>query len=236
MTNDAPRVFTPADAAAMPLLYDEGGVWVADKPAGLPTAGRKLRDPNCLQHRLIRRNHGNMVWAVHQLDADTSGVNVFVTRKSLVPVWQQRMRSPNGRKHYWALVHGQLPEPQCTVDAPIGWTGWGDDRRWGIAPKGKPSRTHFRTLAVSADGRFSALRCRIETGRTHQIRVHLEHLGLWLVGEPYYTPTPCERHHRHALHAERLRFADGDEPRGFESPLPDDLRELATALGVDPDA
>lgn len=214
------------------ILFDEGGVLVVNKPPGLVTAGKYLRDPKCLQHLLIRRHHGQMVWAVHQLDADTSGVNVFVRRKPLVPEYQERMRAPNGRKQYIGFIHGRLPEPQCTVDAPIGWVGFGDTRRWGIASKGKPARSHFREVAVSEDGAFSVIKVRIETGRTHQIRVHLEHLGRWLVGEPYYTEAPCELHERHALHAWRLRFADGAPPESFEAPLPDDLRALGMTLGL----
>lgn len=223
---------TPVPDLEFRIVHEHEGVIVVDKPPLLPSTGRRLDDPRCLQWAMIQRNRGNMVWAVHQLDTGTSGLNVFVTKKSLVPIWQERLRGSSAKKRYVGLIHGRLPELRRTVDAPIGWTGDPPNRRWGIARKGKAARSHFEELSAAPDGSASAITVRIETGRTHQIRVHLEHLGLALVGEPFYRSPPCEAHDRVALHAWKLRFVDGERPSAFDARVPDDLRTLGASLGV----
>lgn len=213
-----------------------------DKPAGLPTAGRDLDDPDCLQFFVMRAAR-RMVWAVHQLDADTSGVNVFVRKRSLVPVWQERLRFPNAAKSYLAIVHDPPLEDALRVAAPIGWiergvaaaapdgaaqAAW---RGWGVSDDGKPAATRFEVIARA--GGFGLLRCTLETGRTHQIRVHLRHLGASLVGEEWYRDEPCGLHPRQALHAWTIRFGDGVEPSELVAPIPADLVELAARLGLE---
>ena len=85
------------------ILHEADGVIVVNKPVGWPSTGRDLDDPKCVQHLLMARAR-RMVWAVHQLDADTSGVNVFVRRKSLVEPWAQKLRK--GRKEYCSFCKG----------------------------------------------------------------------------------------------------------------------------------
>ena len=99
-------------------------------------------------------------------------------------------------------------------------------KRWVVREGGKPARTVFEVLgATDAASRVEA---RPATGRTHQIRVHLAHLGHPLFGEPRYAEPPCREHPRHALHLGSLTI-DGHV---FEAPVPDDLVELATRLGL----
>ena len=85
------------------FLHRSKGLWVLNKPADLPTSGRTLQDPDCLQHRLIQF-HGSMVWAVHQLDADTSGLNLFVTAKHLVGIHKERLSWPQAEQRYLASL------------------------------------------------------------------------------------------------------------------------------------
>lgn len=211
------------------VIHDADGVLALDKPPGLPTTGRALDDSDCLQFWVIQRAR-KMVWAVHQLDADTTGVIVFVRKKSLVPVWQQRLRFPNGRKRYLALVHGSPDWDRRRVDAPIGSMHRRGRRSWGVRKGGRPAATRFQ---VEARGPGHALlSCTLETGRTHQIRVHLEHEGFSLVGEEWYRHKPCTEHPRQALHAMTIGFRDGAEPQSLTAPLPSDLRALAARLGV----
>lgn len=198
---------------------------MVDKPPRLPTSGRHLDDPDCLQFWLMQRAR-RMVWAVHQLDADTSGVNVFVWRKPLVPEWQKRLRWPNAQKTYLAIVQGVPTWDAYRESGAIGFVerdGW---RGYAVVPDGKPAATRFRVLA-RGDG-VAALACTLESGRTHQIRVHLQHLGCSLLGEEWYRATPCQRHPRQALHAAEVRV--GTER--FTAPVPDDLRQLAASLGL----
>jgi RluA family pseudouridine synthase len=210
------------DSPAIPVVYEADGVVVVDKPAGLETSGRTLDDPRSVQYRLaaqLRRR----VWAVHQLDRDTSGVLVFVRRRSLVAPWQEALR--RGRKTYLAICHGCVTFREKRVDAPLRY----DDarRRWIVAEGGKPACSIVRRLAVAEDA--SLLEIELLTGRTHQARVHLAHLGHPLFGERRYREPPSSAHPRQALHAARIELPKGER---FSAPLPADLRQLAERLGL----
>lgn len=207
------------------VIGEHDGVLFLDKPAGWPTSGRTLDDARCLQHRLMTE-YGKMVWAVHQLDGDTSGVNVFAARKSLVPRWQQRLRFPEARKEYLALVHGEV-RTRLRIEDPIGRR---PDGSWGVTEGGKSALTLVTPIAANA--RFSLLRIHLRTGRTHQIRVHLSHHGHPLVGEFWYNDAPCLLADRHMLHAWRTRFDRQQEPGLVVAAVPTDMREVATTLGV----
>jgi len=211
------------------IVLEQDGLLVMDKPPGMPTSGRHLQDDDCLQYWLIQR-HGGMVWAVHQLDADTSGVNLFVTHKGLVDVFHRRLRDPETAKRYLAIVHGVPAWDSRIVEAPIGTIG---DRGLGVSPDGKTAWTRFGVLDRATD--TALLEARIRTGRTHQIRIHLGHLGHPLVGEEWYRRPPCTAHPRQALHAWRLSLAPsgaGDD-LDITIPLPPDLRRLADRYGLD---
>ena len=212
------------------IVYENGGLTVINKPPGLQSTGRSLEDSNCAQYLLMARAR-RMVWAVHQIDADTSGLLVFTTKRALVPIYQQRLLTPNGQKTYLAICNGNPDWEERIVDAPIGDFNERGDYRYGVNPNGKTAKTRFRVRARA--GAYCLMTAELFTGRTHQIRVHLQHEGLTLVGENRYIDTPCREHHRQALHAWRLRFSDGQEPAGFDAPLPPDLCELAARLGLE---
>jgi len=205
------------------ILFEGGGVIAVDKPWGLPSTGRGLDDDDCLQFALMQR-HGAMVWAVHQLDADTSGVNLFVCSRGLVPHWQQRMQFPNGTKTYLAIVHGKVDFDERRIEAPIGVVSETPSRQLGVVVGGQRAATVVHVLDRSRTA--GLLRVRIETGRTHQIRIHLGSLGHPLFGEDWYREPKCSAHPRQALHAWRVEFGDDESPQSIESPLPEDLRTL----------
>lgn len=214
------------------LVHDDGRVVVADKPPGLPATGRDRDDPGSLEHLLALRA-GRTVWAVHQLDADTSGVIVFVTRKSLVAPWAERL-SARADKQYLAICHGVAAFDALEVHAPIGPTGRRTPPWWRIAhadddgARGATSRLRVLDRGVE----HSLIEATLVTGRTHQARLHLAHVGHPLVGEKVYRTPPCTEHPRHALHAHAIRFRDGEQPSAFVAPLPADLRALAARLGL----
>ncbi len=213
------------------ILYEDADLVAVDKPWGWPSTGRHLEDSDCLQYALIQR-HGGMVWAVHQLDADTSGINLFVRRKDLVSTWQRRMRHPNGTKTYLALVHGCVDFEERTIDAPIGVLPELPGRQLGIVDSGKRAVTTVQVLGRGEGA--SLLRVRIETGRTHQIRIHLASLAHPVLGEEWYRTPASEAHHRQGLHAWRVEFQDAGAPGCIECPLPDDLVQLAYRVGLEP--
>lgn len=209
------------------LIFTGDDLVAVDKPAGIPSTGLDLEDQCCLQFWLMR-HFDRMVWAVHQLDADTSGVNLFTLSKRQVAHQKARMEAPTGVKTYLAICHGEPGFDEIEVNQPIGFLDR-EETRLGITAAGRPARSRFR-VRERKNG-FSALEVRIYTGRTHQIRIHLSHLGHPLVGEFWYRPEPCTRWPRQALHALSLRFEDGSQPRELRAELAPDLRELSAALG-----
>ena len=213
-----------ADMSELHILVDEDGVVAIDKPAGLESTGKDLDDPRAVQFRLARQL-GKKVWAVHQLDKDTSGVLVFVRKKSLVAEWQRLLGAPRTRKRYFAIAHGRFEGERRRIEAPLAYDA--KARRWVVRAGGKVASTEVVLLAA-ADG-ASALEVILHTGRTHQARVHLAHLGHPLLGEARYRDPPCDAHPRHALHARRIELADG---RAITAPIPDDLAALAEQLGL----
>ena len=222
----------PLDPAELErrVLYERDGVIVIDKPWGVPTSGRDLEDPDSLQFALLAR-HGEMVWAVHQLDADTSGINIFVREKRLVPEWQKRMLFPNGKKTYLAMVHGRVEFDARRIEDAIGVLSELPTRQLGLRADGQRCATVVQVLSRGEDS--SLLRVNIETGRTHQIRIHLSSLGHPLLGEDWYREAKSTAHVRQALHAWRMEFADEASPAGFRCPLPADLVGLAAACGLE---
>lgn len=207
------------------ILVDRDGVVVVDKPPGLESTGRTPEDPAGVQRWLTDRL-GRPVWLVHQLDRETSGVLVFVRRRSLVPVWQRRLGSPETRKRYLAIVHGRPAFTRRTVDAPLSYDR--RSRRWRVAEGGKTAGSEL--LVHGATGDAAILEVVLRTGRTHQARVHLAHVGLPVFGERRYREPPCAEHPRHALHAWRLELDAGE---AFEAPIPGDLHALAARVGLE---
>jgi 23S rRNA-/tRNA-specific pseudouridylate synthase len=212
------------DDLARRILWEDCGLLALDKPPDMPTSGRNLGDDDCLQYWLIQRQ-GGMVWAVHQLDADTSGVNLFVTERRLVSVMKEQMARASAEKRYLALVRGRPDWEERELQAPIGPV---DDRSLGICLEGKPAHSLFRVRAMG-DG-ATLVEARIFTGRTHQIRIHLAHLGHPVLGEEWYVRPACTAHPRQALHAWKMRLDELE----LEAPVPQDLRELMAGRGLDP--
>jgi len=230
-----PRPRDERPPPALRIVHDDGRVIAVDKPPGLPATGRDLDDPRSLEHQLAAYA-GRRVWAVHQLDADTSGVIVFVTRKSLVPVWAERLSSRNADKQYLALCHGAPAFDELEVDAAIASTGRNKPPYWRVEPDAadtdhaRAARSRLRVLDRS--DRHALVQVTLVTGRSHQARLHLAHVGHPLVGEKVYRTPPCAEHARHALHAHAIRFRDGGPPSELVAPLAQDLRELAARLGL----
>jgi 23S rRNA-/tRNA-specific pseudouridylate synthase len=216
------------------IIYQDRELVVVDKPPGLVSCG-----PDRLIHgeaapresveSLLVGHLGRRVWAVHQLDRMTSGLNCFVLKASLVALWAERLKVP-GTKHYLAIVHGAAALEEMRVDLPLGERRVGPKTFPAVVPAGdptaKPAQSRVRFLSSSAA--FALAHVIPETGRTHQVRLHLAALGHPLVGEPLHREPPCTLHERHALHAFRLVF-DGLE---LTSPWPEDLIALAARLGL----
>ncbi|MEZ4266074.1 MAG: RNA pseudouridine synthase [Myxococcota bacterium] len=214
------------------VMFAGGGLLVANKPAGLPSTGRTLEDPDCLQSLLVETLGRRKLWAVHQLDAGTSGLNLFSIRKPLVSRFAEALSS--GVKLYVAICHGRLEGDAREIDLPLGRVTRPDGRSMAaVVEDGKESLT--TVTPVLATDEASLVVARIHTGRTHQVRLHLAAIGHPLFGEQLHKDPPCTRFERHALHSWRITMAARHaHDETFEAPLPDDLRALAKSLGLTP--
>lgn len=201
------------------VLFDNDGIVIVNKPFDIPTSGRALDDDDSVQYWMIQK-YETMVWAVHQLDADTTGVNLFTTRKKLVGKLQKCLASEQSTKTYLAIVHGEPEWDSISCRESIGYVS---ERSLGVTPDGKSAHSEFRVLDRS-QGK-SLIQAQIYTGRTHQIRIHLSHLGFPLVGEEWYRNPPCREHVRQALHAWKLKMG---QPFDIDivSPVPNDFHAL----------
>jgi 23S rRNA pseudouridine1911/1915/1917 synthase len=230
------------------IVFEDEDLLVVDKPAGLvvhPAAGNwhGTLQNGLLYHdaRMARLPRSGIV---HRLDKDTSGLLVVAktsqAHRSLVAQLQAR----TVKRQYLAVVAG-LPETGGTVDAPIGRHPT-QRVRMAVTPTGKPAVTHF--IVRERYRTHSLLEVRLETGRTHQIRVHLAYLRYPLLGDPVYGGRParaagvsgvlldCLRQfRRQALHAERLalRHPVSGADLEWHAPVPQDMRELIGALRED---
>ncbi|MGH9399661.1 MAG: RluA family pseudouridine synthase [Thermoanaerobaculia bacterium] len=224
---------------ALSILHEDDDCVVVDKPAGLltlPTAEREKdtllsRVSLYLQHRYRRRPY---VGVVHRLDKDTSGAIVFARSREALRALQKLFQRHEIEREYVALVEGDVPQAG-RLDADL--VRDRGDRRRGVARPGQQGRravTHFRSLERL--GRAGLVSARLETGRTHQIRVHFAAAGHPVMGDSVYrrrdAPPPPEPAPRQMLHARILGFA---HPRTgamvrCEAPLPRDFEKMLGAL------
>ena len=238
----------PAEDIALDVLYEDADVIVLDKPAGLvvhPGAGNPAGTlVNALLHRDPSLSALPRAGIVHRLDKDTSGVMVVARTLQAHTALVDQLSARQVHRQYLAVVVGALVSGG-TANAPIDRHPR-DRLRMAVREDGKEAVTHFRLRE-----RFRAhtlLECRLETGRTHQIRVHMAHLKHPIVGDPLYggplklprgaseeTVAMLRGFKRQALHAETLEFVHpvSGEPVRCTAPVPADLRALVDALRTD---
>jgi 23S rRNA pseudouridine1911/1915/1917 synthase len=220
------------------VLYEDRHVLVVSKPAGVLTQPTQARERDTLLERAGRyltRKHGQerpYVGIVQRLDQDTSGVILLVIDRRALRPFQAIFREHAIERLYLAVVEGVFLTAQGRIDLPL-VPDRGDGRR-GVARHGEqgvPAVTHFEVL--ESFGRAASLvACRLETGRTHQVRIHLAEIGHPVIGDRVYRPRTKTRSpirfHRQALHARALEFEHpitGQTIR-VEAPPPADLSDL----------
>lgn len=235
---------------ALDVVYEDVALAVIDKPAGMvvhPAAGNwSATLLNGLLYRYRDAAGLPRAGIVHRLDKDTSGL--MVVARSLIAHTDlvRQLQARTVKRRYLALVWGKLPA-SGTIDAPIGRDPR-DRLRMAVVPgaAGKAARTHFTTLMQGVLGgqAVTAVQCDLDTGRTHQIRVHFAHIGHPLLGDPLYGATRKQRNReggelpggfaRQALHAWQLGLIHPDtgEPLDWCARLPTDIAQLAYALGL----
>jgi 23S rRNA pseudouridine1911/1915/1917 synthase len=231
----APRpsqsAFAP-EAIALSVVHEDDDLLVIDKPAGLVVhpgsgnwAGTML---NALLHHAPGTKDLPRAGIVHRLDKDTSGLLVVAKNEPAQAALVRQLQERSVKRTYLALARGTVPGPG-KVDAPIGRHPV-HRTRMAVVAGGKHAVTHYRVRRRYAA--HTLLECDLDTGRTHQIRVHLASIGHPLEGDPVYGARGAKRLERQALHAWKLAFvhpASGKTVR-FESPLPDDFEALLESL------
>ncbi|MDR8728425.1 RluA family pseudouridine synthase [Burkholderia pseudomultivorans] len=239
--------FTP-EPVPLDVVYEDDALVVINKPAGLvvhPAAGNWSGTIlNGLLHRYGDAAAGlPRAGIVHRLDKETSGLMVVARTLAAQTDLVRQLQARTVKRRYFALVWGMMPE-DGTIDAPIGRDPRERTRMAVVTgASGKPARTHFRTVDTCVWQRqpVSAIQCDLETGRTHQIRVHCSHVGHPLLGDPVYGRARGKRSvaalpngfARQALHAWRLGLIHPVTGKAMQwrCPLPDDMNALVEALG-----
>ena len=255
LTIPPPAAATPqAQDIPLEILYEDDHIIVINKPVGLVTHPAPGTPDGTLVNALIAHCGDSLTGIggekrpgiVHRLDKDTSGVMMAAKTAEAHQVLTDMFAAHDLDRVYTAIVWGLPQQRQMTIDAPIGRSSR-DRKKMTITEKGRHAITHLdftRSLPPLA----SVAECRLETGRTHQIRVHMAHIGHGIIGDPHYgrpmrsgqMPDNALRaaladlraFKRQALHASLLGFAHpitGEEMH-FTTPIPKDMQDLLTGL------
>ncbi|MGQ4807339.1 Ribosomal large subunit pseudouridine synthase D [Candidatus Entotheonellaceae bacterium PAL068K] len=244
-----PSARPAAEAIPLGILYEDEALVVVNKPPGIVVHPAPGHYHGTLVNALLShcRNLSGVggevrPGIVHRLDKDTSGVLLVAKHDRSHQHLAAQLKARQLQRRYVALVRGRLPTPQGTIDAPIGRHPRQRHKMAVVRRTGRTARTHYQVVAVW--GPVSLLRLRLETGRTHQIRVHLTHLGYPVVGDTVYGATSWHRpagpeleralraFSRQALHAERVRFQHPDTGTWLtcSAPVPEDMESLIAQL------
>ncbi len=218
------------------IYYEDADVLVVNKPRGMvvhPAPGHTSGTlVNGLMHHCTDLSGINGVMRpgiVHRIDKDTSGLLMVAKNDMAHESLVNQLVAKTVTRRYKAIVHGVIPHDKGTIDAPIA-RDKKERQSMTVDENGKHAVTHFQVLERFKD--FTLVECRLETGRTHQIRVHMKYIGYPLAGDPKYGPKKTLDMNGQALHAGILGF---DHPRTgeyiqFEAPIPEVFEDALKIL------
>ena len=199
-----------AEDIPLEIVYEDSDVAVINKPQGMvvhPSAGHASGTlVNALMYHMTDLSSINGVvrpGIVHRIDKDTSGLLMIAKNDEAHQALAQELKDKKSLRQYIAIVHGNLPNDRGVIEAPIGRSEK-DRKKQAVTAKGKPALTRFQVLERFGD--FTLVELTLETGRTHQIRVHMAYIGHPLAGDPAYGPRKTLAGEGQFLHAKTLGF------------------------------
>lgn len=217
------------------IVYEDDDVLVVNKPQGMvvhPAPGHSNHTlvNALLYHSPLSHINGEFrPGIVHRIDKDTSGLLMIAKNDQAHRSLAAQLKAKTNQREYIALVHGVIKEEQGTIDAPLGRSRK-DRKKQAVVADGRHAVTHFKV--IKRYRHYTLVKCRLETGRTHQIRVHMAYIGHPLAGDPLYGPRKTLKGHGQYLHAYLLGFKHPvtGKQLTFTVPLPDEFKGMLQHL------
>ena len=219
------------------IVYEDSDIIVVNKPSGMVTHPAVGNRSGTLVNALLYHctdlsgiNGELRAGIVHRLDKDTSGLIVACKNDFAHKALSEQFANKEVNKIYYAICYGVIPNNQLRINAPIGRNPQ-LRQQMQVIENGKDAITNVKVLERFRD--FTLIECKLETGRTHQIRVHLAYIGYPILGDPVYGPKKVIGTHGQFLHAKKLGFYHPrtKEYMEFDSPLPDYFQAMVDELG-----
>lgn len=218
------------------IIYEDNDLLVVNKPQGMVVHPAPGHPDHTLVNALLYHtdlpdiNGTIRPGIVHRIDKDTSGLLMVAKSELALKSLSQQLKNKTSKRKYIALVHGSFKENSGTIDAPLGRSPK-DRKKQAVVKDGRNAITHFKVLERFGND-YTLIQCQLETGRTHQIRVHMKYINHPLVGDPLYGPRKTIKGNGQYLHAAELGFkhpATGQE-MDFETPLPEIFKKTLDNL------
>ena len=217
------------------IVYEDDDVIVVNKPQGMVVHPAPGHPDHTLVNALLYHSPLSTIngtfrpGIVHRIDKDTSGLLMVAKNDLAHQSLAEQLRNKTNKREYLALVYGQIKEDEGTIDVPLGRNPQ-DRKKQAVVKGGRHAVTHFKV--IKRYDNFTLIKCILETGRTHQIRVHMKYIGHPLVGDPLYGPRKVIGKNGQFLHAALLGFK---HPRTgkemvFEAPLPENFQKMLDKL------
>ena len=217
------------------IVYEDDDVIVVNKPQGMVVHPAPGHPDHTLVNALLYHSPLSTIngtfrpGIVHRIDKDTSGLLMVAKNDLAHQSLAEQLRNKTNKREYLALVYGQIKEDEGTIDAPLGRNPQ-DRKKQAVVKGGRHAVTHFKV--VKRYDNFTLVKCILETGRTHQIRVHMKYIGHPLVGDPLYGPRKVIGKNGQFLHAALLGFKHPrtGEEMVFEAPPPENFQKMLDKL------
>ncbi|SEM47521.1 ribosomal large subunit pseudouridine synthase D [Ligilactobacillus sp. WC1T17] len=224
-----------AENIPLDIVYEDDDVLVVNKPQGMVVHPAPGHEDGTLVNALLYHcplstiNGTFRPGIVHRIDKDTSGLLMVAKNDKAHQALASQLKNKTNLREYTALVHGRIKEDEGTINAPIG-RSLKDRKKQAVIKDGRHAVTHFKVIKRYQD--YTLVTCILETGRTHQIRVHMKYIGHPLVGDPLYGPKNTIKGQGQFLHAGKLGFVHPTTGKEmvFEVPIPEIFQKCLNYL------